>query len=127
MLIVCRLIAGTFGSSPLANAGGTLADIWLVSLLLLQTPKSGASLRSHLTSSPINEEKLWACLRLRLSLGLFSVQLLVVLFRSTVRLPQHIVPPGMHSVDNGSFLEMDILGGVNICCNLLGGACFPGS
>lgn len=28
-LIVARLIAGTFGSSPLANAGGTLADIWL--------------------------------------------------------------------------------------------------
>jgi multidrug resistance protein len=28
-LIVSRLIAGTFGSSPLANAGGTLADIWL--------------------------------------------------------------------------------------------------
>ena len=28
-LIVSRLIAGTFGSSPLANAGGTLADIWM--------------------------------------------------------------------------------------------------
>lgn len=28
-LIVARLIAGTFGSSPLANAGGSLADIWL--------------------------------------------------------------------------------------------------
>jgi len=30
MLIICRFIAGTFGSSPLANAGGSLADIWLV-------------------------------------------------------------------------------------------------
>lgn len=29
MLIICRLVAGTFGSSPLANAGGTLADIWM--------------------------------------------------------------------------------------------------
>jgi MFS family permease len=28
-LIVARLIAGIFGSSPLANAGGTLADIWM--------------------------------------------------------------------------------------------------
>ena len=30
MLIISRLIAGTFGSSPLANAGGSLADIWMV-------------------------------------------------------------------------------------------------
>lgn len=34
MLIICRLIAGTFGSSPLANAGGSLADIWMVDFYL---------------------------------------------------------------------------------------------
>src|ERR1700738_1536617 len=32
MLIIWRLIEGTFGSSPLANAGGTLADVWMVVL-----------------------------------------------------------------------------------------------
>jgi len=27
-LLICRLLAGIFGSSPLTNAGGTIADIW---------------------------------------------------------------------------------------------------
>src|SRR5947207_15006361 len=53
MLIISRLIAGTFGSSPLANAGGSLADIWMVpshgSEFLIRaasTRKSNVSLRS---------------------------------------------------------------------------------
>ena len=28
VLIVFRLLAGTFGSSPLANAGGSVSDMW---------------------------------------------------------------------------------------------------
>lgn len=27
-LLTCRLLSGIFGSSPLTNSGGTLADIW---------------------------------------------------------------------------------------------------
>jgi hypothetical protein len=127
MLIVCRLIAGTFGSSPLANAGGSLADIWLVPPLApkLQSANIWRPLHcNHLTSSPINEGKLWVCLQLPRSLDLFSAQLLVVLFRSMVRLPHNHTPPIIRRVDNGSFLEVDILGGLNICCRLLGDAGF---
>jgi hypothetical protein len=78
----------------------------------------------HLTSSPINEEKLWVYLPLRLSLDLFSVQLSVVLSRNMVRLLHNHPPRVICRVDDGSFLEMDILGGVNICCDLLGSTRF---
>jgi hypothetical protein len=58
MLIVFRLIAGTFGSSPLSNAGGSLADIWLV------CPQTSTA-----DNSLINVEKQWLFSQLHHSLA----------------------------------------------------------
>jgi len=74
MLCVSRLIAGTFGSSPLANAGGTLADIWKVPL------------RAYLTNdSPTNEERQCHSLQRRPSSDQFSVPSWEVSYPNTVR------------------------------------------
>jgi MFS family permease len=74
-LIIARLIAGTFGSSPLANAGGTLADIWMVHSKILV-----------LTTSHMSGERRWLFLPQRPSLDLSSGQLLVGSYRSMVYL-----------------------------------------